>query len=177
MPEQNSELLQLTADIVAAHVSNNTVAVNDLPVLVRQVHGALSGLGATEEEAPAKRQPKVSPRAAIKPDSITCLVCGAKAKMLKRHLGTAHGLTPSQYRDEFGLRADYPMVAPNYAEQRSQLAKKIGLGTRRGSDSRSGDKAGGTGAQKGGGSGRAKAGGETGSPRRGRRAKAEAPEG
>ena len=175
MPEQNNELLQLTADIVAAHVSNNNVAVNDLPVLVRQVHDALSGLGAPEEEAPAKRQPMVSPRSAIKPDSITCLVCGAKAKMLKRHLGNAHGMTPSQYRDEFGLRSDYPMVAPNYAEQRSQLAKKIGLGRKGGSGSKSGDKAGGTGAQKSGGGGRAKAGGEAGS--RGRRAKAEAAEG
>jgi len=124
-------LLTVTADIVAAHVSNNTVAVNDLPNLVQQVHDALSRLGAPAPEPEAqRREPMVSPRSAIKPDSITCLACGLKSKMLKRHLMTAHQMTPSDYRGEFGLKADYPMVAPNYAELRRDLAKRIGLGTK-----------------------------------------------
>ena len=95
------------------------------------MHQALIGLGRPVEEAPpAKREPVVSPRSAIKPESLTCLVCGQKSKMLKRHLSAAHGLTPQQYRVEFDLRPDYPMVAPNYADQRRDLAKKIGLGTK-----------------------------------------------
>lgn len=121
-------LITLTADIVAVHVSHNTVAVGDIPALVQQVHGALSGLG-TEAAAPAPgREPAVSARAAIKPDSITCMICGAKQKMLKRHLMTAHQSTPAQYRAEFGLKPDYPMVAPEYSEKRRNLAKSIGLG-------------------------------------------------
>jgi predicted transcriptional regulator len=129
LSEPNETLVTLTADIVSAHVANNSVAVNDLPQLIQNVHGALSGLGAAPEEpASQRRQPKVSPRSAVKPDAITCLVCGSKNKMLKRHLMTAHGLTPREYREEFGLRDDYPMVAPNYSEQRRTLAKSIGLG-------------------------------------------------
>jgi len=123
-------LLTLTADIVAAHVSNNSVAVNDLPNLIQNVHQALSGISArpAREEKP---EPKVSIRASVKPDSITCLECGKKQKMLKRHLMTNHGMTPGDYRQKWGLSSDYPMVAPNYAEQRRTLAKSIGLGTKR----------------------------------------------
>ena len=124
-------LLTLTADIVAAHVSNNSVAVNDLPNLIQNVHAALSGISSQPAAAEAKPEPKVSVRASVKPDFITCLECGQKQKMLKRHLMTAHNATPSEYRQRFGLAADYPMVAPNYAEQRRTLAKSIGLGTKR----------------------------------------------
>ena len=124
-------LLTLTADIVAAHVSNNRVAVGDVSDLVARVYGALSGLGAAaEEETPARRQPIMSPARAVKPDTITCLVCGAKQKTLKRHLGVRHAMTPAEYREEFGLRNDYPMVAPDYAQARSEMAKKIGLGAK-----------------------------------------------
>lgn len=124
-------LLTLTADIVAAHVSNNSVAVNDLPNLIQNVHQALSEISASRSTAEEKPEPKVSIRASVKPDSITCLECGKKQKMLKRHLMTNHGMTPADYRQKWGLSADYPMVAPNYAEQRRTLAKSIGLGTKR----------------------------------------------
>ena len=128
MTEEQS-LIELTADIVSAHVSNNTVAISDVPALVRSVHAALAGLGEPEGAAePEKKVPAVSVRSSVKPDSIACLECGKKQKMLKRHLETAHGLTPAQYREEYGLPANYPMVAPNYAQQRAELAKKIGLG-------------------------------------------------
>jgi predicted transcriptional regulator len=124
-------LITLTADIVSAHVSNNSVAVNDLPVLIQNVHGALMGLGERVEEPQAKQEPAVSVRASIKPDYIVCLEDGKKLKMLKRHLMTHYSMTPDEYRQKWGLAADYPMVAPNYAEQRRTLAKKIGLGTKR----------------------------------------------
>jgi predicted transcriptional regulator len=124
-------LITLTADIVSAHVSNNSVAVNDLPVLIANVHGALSGLGVQQEEVAPKLEPKVSVRSSIKPDYIVCLEDGKKLKMLKRHLSTHYNMTPDDYRQKWGLNADYPMVAPNYAEQRRTLAKKIGLGTKR----------------------------------------------
>ena len=123
-------LLTLTADIVAAHVSNNSVAVNDLPNLINNVHGALSGLSG--RNAPeAKLEPKVPIRSSIKPDYIVCLEDGKRLKMLKRHLMTHYQMTPDQYRQKWGLNSDYPMVAPNYAEQRRTLAKAIGLGTKR----------------------------------------------
>jgi predicted transcriptional regulator len=130
---QNGEdtLLTLTADIVAAHVSNNSVAVNDLPNLIQNVHSALSGISGNAAAAEAKPEPKVSIRSSIKPDYIVCLEDGKKLKMLKRHLMTHYSLTPDQYRQKWGLAADYPMVAPNYAEQRRTLAKSIGLGTKR----------------------------------------------
>jgi len=124
-------LLTLTADIVAAHVSNNSVAVNDLPNLIQNVHSALSGISTNRSMPEAKPEPKVSIRASIKPDYIVCLEDGKKQKMLKRHLMTNHGMTPDEYRQKWGLAADYPMVAPNYAEQRRALAKSIGLGTKR----------------------------------------------
>ena len=125
-------LITLTADIVSAHVSNNDVAVGDVPGLIQNVHGALSQLGAAQPEPEVKLEPAVSVRASIKPDYIVCLEDGKKLKMLKRHLMTHYQLTPEQYRAKWNLPADYPMVAPNYAEQRRSLAKKIGLGTRRG---------------------------------------------
>jgi predicted transcriptional regulator len=127
---QDDTLITLTADIVAAHVSNNSVAVNDLPQLIQNVHGALSswsGRGVPE----ARPEPKVPIRSSIKPDYIVCLEDGKKLKMLKRHLMTHYQMTPDQYRQKWGLAADYPMVAPNYAEQRRKLAKAIGLGTKR----------------------------------------------
>jgi predicted transcriptional regulator len=131
MSEIQETLVTLTADIVAAHVSNNSVAVSDLPVLIQNVHGALSGLGTAPAEPEVKQEPAVSVRASVKPDFIVCLEDGKKLKMLKRHLMTHYNLTPDQYRQKWGLSPDYPMVAPNYAEQRRTLAKSIGLGTKR----------------------------------------------
>ncbi|HEU4877423.1 MAG TPA: MucR family transcriptional regulator [Sphingomicrobium sp.] len=124
-------LITLTADIVAAHVSNNSVAVNDLPQLIANVHGALSGLGSGGAAPEVRAEPKVPIRSSIKPDYIVCLEDGKKLKMLKRHLMTHYQMTPDQYRQKWGLNSDYPMVAPNYAEQRRTLAKSIGLGTKR----------------------------------------------
>lgn len=124
-------LITLTADIVAAHVSNNSVAVSDLAVLIANVHGALAGLGSTVVEPEIKQEPAVSVRSSIKPDYIICLEDGKRLKMLKRHLMTHYKMTPDQYRAKWNLAADYPMVAPNYAEQRRMLAKQIGLGTKR----------------------------------------------
>lgn len=124
-------LITLTADIVSAHVSNNSVAVNDLPALIQNVHNALSGLGSSKEEPEARPEPAVSIRSSIKPDYIVCLEDGKKLKMLKRHLMTHYQMTPDEYRQKWGLSPEYPMVAPNYAEQRRTLAKKIGLGTKR----------------------------------------------
>lgn len=129
--EIQETLITLTADIVAAHVSNNSVAVSDLPVLIANVHNALTGLGGPVVEPEVRQEPAVSVRASIKPDYIVCLEDGKKLKMLKRHLMTHYQMTPEQYRAKWNLPADYPMVAPNYAEQRRTLAKKIGLGTKR----------------------------------------------
>jgi predicted transcriptional regulator len=127
----NETLISLTADIVSAHVSNNSVAVNDLPVLIQNVHHALNALGGGGQQAEARPEPAVSVRSSVKPDYIVCLEDGKKLKMLKRHLMTHYQMTPDNYRQKWGLNADYPMVAPNYAEQRRTLAKKIGLGTKR----------------------------------------------
>ena len=129
--ELQETLITLTADIVAAHVSNNSVAVSDLPTLISNVHNALTGLGGPAPEPEGKQEPAVSIRASIKPDYIVCLEDGKKLKMLKRHLMTHYQMTLEQYRAKWNLPADYPMVAPNYAEQRRSLAKKIGLGTKR----------------------------------------------
>ncbi|MGT2514970.1 MucR family transcriptional regulator [Sphingomonas panni] len=129
--ERDDTLIALTADIVAAHVGNNAIDITEIPTLIRSVHGALAGLG-TMAEAPVQRaEPAVSVRSSIKPDYIVCLEDGRKLKMLKRHLMTHYKLTPEQYRAKWNLPADYPMVAPNYAEQRRTLAKQIGLGTQR----------------------------------------------
>jgi len=124
-------LLTLTADIVAAHVSNNSVAVNDLPNLIQNVHSALNGISQQSAAPEPRPEPRVPIRSSIKPDYIVCLEDGKRLKMLKRHLMTHYNLTPDQYRQKWGLAADYPMVAPNYAEQRRKLAKSIGLGTKR----------------------------------------------
>lgn len=129
--EMQETFITLTADIVAAHVSNNSVAVNDLPTLISNVHTALAALVGPAPVVPeAKQEPAVSIRSSIKPDYVVCLEDGKKLKMLKRHLMTHYGMTPDQYRTKWGLPADYPMVAPNYAEQRRTLAKSIGLGTK-----------------------------------------------
>lgn len=128
---KNEMLITLTSDIVAAHVSNNSVAVSDLPLLIQNVHVALSGLDSPSAAPEVKQEPAVSIRASIKPDYIVCLEDGKKLKMLKRHLMTHYQMTPDDYRAKWNLPSDYPMVAPNYAEQRRTLAKKIGLGTSR----------------------------------------------
>lgn len=130
--EDTETLISLTADIVAAHVANNSVSISDVPKLVANVHEALAGLGSTQEQPKEeRREPAVSVRSSVKPDSITCLICGKKQKTLKRHIQNAHGLSPSDYRQEFGLKGDYPMVAPEYSERRSEMAKSIGLGNKR----------------------------------------------
>ncbi len=124
-----SELLALTTNIVAAHVANNSVAVADLPRLIRDVHETLANVGGGTRE-PERPTPAIPVKKSVTPDYIVCLEDGKKLKMLKRHLKTAYNMTPEAYRDRWGLAADYPMVAPNYAKQRSRLAKQIGLGTR-----------------------------------------------
>ncbi|MBB4633750.1 MucR family transcriptional regulator [Sphingosinicella soli] len=134
MTDQNTahqDFLALTADIVSSHVTNNTVAVSDLPILIQNVYAALANLGGVVEAEKPRQEPAVSVRSSIKPDFITCLEDGKKLKMLKRHLMVHFNLTPDQYRAKWNLPADYPMVAPNYALQRQELAKKIGLGTKR----------------------------------------------
>lgn len=128
--EDSETLVTLTADIVAAHVSNNNVAVSDIPLIIRSVHEALSGLGNKSAPEPEPPQPAVSVRTSVKPDHIVCLEDGKKMKMLRRHLATDHGMTPDEYRAKWNLAKDYPMVAPNYAEKRRELAKSIGLGTK-----------------------------------------------
>jgi predicted transcriptional regulator len=129
--DREEVLVSLTADIVSAHVSHNNVAVEDLPALIQNVHGALAGLSSGTSPEVARPEPAVSVRASVKPDYLICLEDGRKLKMLRRHLMTHYNLTPEQYRAKWNLPADYPMVAPNYAEQRRSLAKKIGLGTAR----------------------------------------------
>ncbi len=129
-----TDMLALTAQIVASHVSNNAVDTTALPSLIHEVFRALTQLG--EAPAPPPAEKKTAPQAAVPwkksvfPDYIVCLEDGKKLKMLKRHLKTAYDLTPEAYRERWGLPADYPMVAPNYAHPRSSLAKKSGLGTR-----------------------------------------------
>jgi predicted transcriptional regulator len=127
----HDELLALTADIVSSHFANNTVAPGDVPGVIESVYRTLAGLGSPVAAPAPKQEPAVSIRSSIKPDFIICLEDGKKLKMLKRHLMTRYGMTPDDYRAKWGLPADYPMVAPNYAEQRRTLAKSIGLGTKR----------------------------------------------
>ena len=124
------DILALTTEIVAAHVSNNTVPVADLSHLINQVYQSLSTIGTGTVPVAERPQPAVSVKKSITPDYIVCLEDGKKLKMLKRHLKTAYDMTPEEYRERWALPADYPMVAPNYAKQRSRLAKEIGLGTR-----------------------------------------------
>ena len=130
-----SETLELTAEIVAAHVANNSVPVAELPALIQSVFNTLSNLGEEAllvvEEAQEELKPAVPIKKSVTPDYIVCLEDGKKLKMLKRHLKTAYDLTPDEYRARWGLPADYPMVAPNYAQKRQELAKRIGLGRHR----------------------------------------------
>lgn len=130
--EMKETLITLTSDIVAAHVSNNDVNVADLPSLITNVYTALANLGEKVEVEVPKPQPAVAIRNSVKPDYIVCLEDGKKLKMLKRYLRTNYNMTPEEYRARWGLAADYPMVAPNYAEKRRELAKKIGLGRKPG---------------------------------------------
>jgi predicted transcriptional regulator len=125
-------LITHTTDIVVSYVSNNSVAADDVSALIKNVYGTLAGLGSAGEVAEARPEPAVSVRSSVKRDHIVCLEDGKKMKMLKRHLMTDHGLTPDEYRARWGLPSDYPMVAPDYAEKRRDLAKKIGLGRKPG---------------------------------------------
>ena len=125
-------LVTLTADIVSAHVSNNSVAVSDVPSLIASIHGALAGLGTPAPVVEEKKEPAVSIRASVKPDHLVCLDCGKTFKMLKRHLMTDHQTTPAGYRAKWNLPANYPMAAPAYAAMRKDLALKIGLGRKAG---------------------------------------------
>jgi predicted transcriptional regulator len=127
--EDAADVLGLTAQIVSAHVSNNSVTPESLPSLIQDVYRTLSGAG-REVIAPEKLQPAVPVKKSVFPDYIICLEDGKKLKMLKRHLKTAYNLSPDQYRERWGLPPDYPMVAPNYARHRSTLARQIGLGTK-----------------------------------------------
>ena len=127
---KRDDLLGLTSEIVAAHVSNNTVALADLPGLIEQVYRTLATVGGSVETPTDRPTPAVPVKKSVTPEYIVCLEDGKKLKMLKRHLKTAYNMTPEEYRERWGLSADYPMVAPNYAKQRSRLAKQIGLGTR-----------------------------------------------
>jgi predicted transcriptional regulator len=131
--ENNSDLLEMTSDIVSAFASNNQVATGDLPDLIRSVHATLTGLSTGEavmpEAAPAEPLvPAVPIKKSVTPDAIICLEDGKPFKTLKRHLMTAYGMTPAEYREKWNLPKDYPMVAPNYSAQRAATAKKIGLG-------------------------------------------------
>ena len=125
-----SDLLALTTNIVSAHVANNSVALTDLPRLIREVHETLVSVGSGAPSEKERPTPAIPIRRSVTPEYIICLEDGKKLKMLKRHLKTAYNMTPEEYRERWGLPADYPMVAPNYAKQRSKLAKEIGLGTR-----------------------------------------------
>ncbi len=126
----HNEIMTLTTEIVAAHVANNSVAVADLPDLIQQVFRSLTSAGDGTGAEPPRPEPAVSIRRSVRPDYIVCLEDGKKLKMLKRHLKTAFNMTPAEYRERWELPSDYPMVAPNYAKQRSKLAKQIGLGRR-----------------------------------------------
>jgi len=122
-------LIELTADVVAAYVSNNPVPVSELPNLIADIHAALGRVGSASEQTPVdKQKPAVNPKRSVHDDYIVCLEDGKKFKSLKRHLMTHYNLSPDQYREKWNLDSSYPMVAPNYAAARSQLAKKMGLG-------------------------------------------------
>ena len=127
----DSAILGLTAQIVAAHAANNELAAGALPGAIRAVYDALANVNSAPAAPVERAQPAVPVRKSVFPDYIVCLEDGKKLKMLKRHLSTSYNLTPEQYRAKWGLESNYPMVAPNYAERRSELAKQIGLGTHR----------------------------------------------
>ena len=127
---RRADLLALTTEIIAAYVTNNSVAVGDLPKLIHEVHQALVSID--DNLSSGRLSPAVPVKKSVTPEYIVCLEDGKKLKMLKRHLKTAYAMSPEQYRERWGLSSDYPMVAPNYARHRSSLAKKIGLGTKSG---------------------------------------------
>jgi len=134
MSEQSAggTFIELTAEIVSAYVSNNSVQAQDLAGLINQVHSALTRVSSGQAEIPSEPlKPAISVKKSITPDHIVCLEDGKKFKSLKRHLRTQYNMTPEQYREKWGLASDYPMVAPNYAAARSQLAKQMGLGQQR----------------------------------------------
>ena len=126
---ESADVLGLTAQIVSAHVSNNAIGAEALPGLIQDVYRTLAGVG-KQQMLPEKQLPAVPVKKSVFPDFIVCLEDGKKLKMLKRHLKTSYNLSPEQYREKWNLSLDYPMVAPNYAQHRSSLAKKIGLGTK-----------------------------------------------
>ena len=123
--------IELASDIVAAYVAKNAVPISDLPNLIANVHSALTGLGEPAKPEAQPLTPAVSIKKSLTPDFIICLEDGKKFKSLKRHLRTQYSMTPEQYREKWGLASDYPMVAPNYAKARSELAKEMGLGQQR----------------------------------------------
>ncbi|MFM7027695.1 MAG: MucR family transcriptional regulator [Chakrabartia sp.] len=125
---EKEAIVTLTADIVSAHVSNNSVATNDLPALIRSVFEALQGVTTADVVEAERPEPAVPIRSSIKKDAVTCLECGASMKLLKRHLTAEHGMTPAEYKARWGLDDDYPLVAPNYAARRQELAVQMGLG-------------------------------------------------
>lgn len=130
--DESTSYIELASEIVSAYVRNHSVAASDLPGLIREVHGALTGLDGAAAEAPSEpAKPAVNPKKSIHPEFLVCLEDGLKFKSLKRHLRTKYNLSPEQYREKWGLPADYPMVAPSYAKARSTLAKQMGLGQKR----------------------------------------------
>ncbi len=131
MPDktEHTDLLAFTTEIVSSHLSNNQVAAEEIPALIQKVYKTLSNVNGETGAMMERPQPAVPIKKSVTPDYIVCLEDGKKLKMLKRHLKTAYNMTPEEYRERWGLPADYPMVAPNYAEKRSKLAKQIGLGT------------------------------------------------
>jgi predicted transcriptional regulator len=130
-PPSHGHILRLVTDVISNYLKKNPVPASELPAVINSVYAALSGPQAAPAPAPEVRpEPAVAVKRSITPDYIICLEDGKKLKMLKRHLATAYGLTPDEYRQRWNLAADYPMVAPNYAAQRSTLAKQIGLGSR-----------------------------------------------
>ncbi|MEM9676911.1 MAG: MucR family transcriptional regulator [Pseudomonadota bacterium] len=126
-----SILLEITAEVTAAYVQNNALAREQLPQLIEEVRNTFGGLGAPVAEPEVEETPAVSVKSSVKSDHLVCLCCGLKFKSLKRHLGTAHGLTPDQYRSKWGLPDTYPMVAPEYSKVRSQISLDVGLGKKR----------------------------------------------
>ena len=134
-------LAYVTADIVAAHVSNNSVGVGEMPDLIKRVHESLLGLTAKKDNIEEKNTPVVPIKASVKPDYLVCLNCGKKQKTLKRHLMGTHGWTPDEYRKLYGLAPSYPMASPNYSKLRSAMAREIGLGTKANRKTSSGKKA------------------------------------
>lgn len=125
---EHEMLITLTSDIVSAHVSNNSVAVTELPTLIQSVYQALANVGEPAPVVAERPEPAVSARASVRPDAVTCMECGFRGKMLKRHIANEHGMTPQEYRTYWNLSLDHPLVAPNYAAKRAELAKSIGLG-------------------------------------------------